>query len=143
MKPGFYNATQMNPPARARGVFMSSPSTPSMVVRVLAVVVSAFALFVWLQTVIILSEMTGSDAAGNGMAQGFAAIGLILLWIVLAVLALLSFAKGEMPRWAALGGLILIPASGLASMASLDLLTSGPGCRRITGRSSFRRWRHR
>ena len=101
----------------------SSPRKPSVAIFVLTLVLSALALLLWLQTVGLLSDLTGSDAAGNGMAQGFAAIGIILLWLLLGVLAIIAYAKGAMPRWAGLAALVLIPASAAASFGALDLLT--------------------
>lgn len=101
----------------------SSPKKPSVAVFVLALILGALALLLWLQTVGLLSELSSSDAAGNGMAQGFAAIGIILLWLALGVLAIIAYAKGSMPGWAALAALVLIPVSCAASFGALDLLT--------------------
>lgn len=101
----------------------SSPRKPSVAILVLTLVLSALALLFWLQTVGLLSELTGSDAAGNGMAQGFAAIGIILLWLPLGMLMIIAYAKGTMPGWAALAALVLIPASAALRFGALDLLT--------------------
>jgi hypothetical protein len=92
-------------------------------ILVLTIILSALALLFWLQTVGLLSDLSSGDAAGRGMAQGFAAIGIILVWLLLGVLAIIAYAKGTMPGWAALAALILIPASAAASFGALDLLT--------------------
>lgn len=70
-----------------------------------------------------LSNLGGSDAAGNGLGEAFAAIEIILVWLLLAVLFLSVWAKGNMPLPAALAGLVLIPASGVAAGMALDLLS--------------------
>ena len=56
--------------------------------RALTIILSVLALLVWLLTLSLLGDLTGSDAAGNGMAQGFAAVGLIVLWVLLAITAI-------------------------------------------------------
>src|SRR5262245_59351305 len=83
----------------------------------------AVTLLIWAFTLIGLSSMTGSDAAGNAMSQAFTALALIVLWIMLAVVALIGARKGAMPRAAWIAALLLIPASGFAAMMALDLLT--------------------
>jgi hypothetical protein len=88
-----------------------------------SVAVSAVTLAIWAFTLMALTSMTGSDPAGNAMAQGFAALGLIVLWIMLAVTALVGAKKGAMPKAAGLAALLLIPASGFAVMTAHDLLT--------------------
>ena len=45
---------------------------------------SALAIFVWLLALTTLNNLTGSDAAGNGLAQAYAAIELIFLWLFVA-----------------------------------------------------------
>ena len=107
---------------RIGGIRMSSPQKPSTLGRVLAFIFSAVALLLWLQTVGLLSDLTSGDAAGKGMAQGFAAIGIILLWVVLSVLTIIAYATGIMPGWTAIAALVLIPASGIASGVALELL---------------------
>lgn len=102
---------------------MSSTQQPSIVGQVLTVILSLIAGLLWLITLSLLGEMTGSDAAGNAMAQGFAALALVVLWLLLAIMGLIAFLKGAMPRWAAAAMLVLIPASGVASAVALELLT--------------------
>ena len=75
------------------------------------------ALLVWALALALLANLTGSDAAGNAIGQAYAAIAIIILWLLLAGLGIIAVLKGVMPRPAAVAALILIPASGFASMA--------------------------
>lgn len=86
-------------------------------------ILSALMLPLWIVQLSLLSDLTGSDAAGNGLAQAFAAGAIILLWALLAVLASVAYLNGDMPAWAGVATAILIPASGFAAMAALELLT--------------------
>jgi hypothetical protein len=81
------------------------------------------ALLVWLPTIANLSDLGGSDAAGNAMAQGFGAIEVILLWLLLAALVLLAVAKGASTPAASLAAVFLVPVSGAAALEALDLLS--------------------
>ena len=95
-------------------------------VAVAAIVVALIALFVWVPQLAMLTSLTGSDAAGNGMAQGFAALAIIVLWVLLAVLMILAGVAVASPMFAIAPGLVLLPLSGFAAMTALDLL-SHPG----------------
>jgi hypothetical protein len=72
-----------------------------------AIGVSAVTLLTWAFTLAGLTSLTGSDPAGNAMTQGFTALGLIVLWILLAVAALIGAKKGAMPRAAGIAALLL------------------------------------
>ena len=69
-----------------------------------------------------LTSLDSSDAAGNAMAQGLTALVAIVVWALLAIVALLCWAKGRMPAWAGLAALLLVPGSGVAAFSALDLL---------------------
>lgn len=103
---------------------MPTSQIASPVSLTIAVVLGGIAVLLWLFQVGTLNDLTGSDAAGNGMAQGFAAIAIVLLWLLLAIIAALAYAKGTMPGWAGIAALVLIPVSGLASLGALGLLTA-------------------
>lgn len=89
--------------------------------RVTGLVLGALCLLLWFIVVAPMADLGSSDPAGNAMAQGFAAIGIILLWGLLSILALVAAINGAMPSWAR-AALIVVPASGLAAMATLNLL---------------------
>jgi hypothetical protein len=88
-----------------------------------AYVLTAVAFLGWLLLLPGLASLNGSDAAGNAMSQGFAALQAIALWIVLAILTLLCLAKGQAPWWAALAAVALVPGSGVAAIGALELLS--------------------
>jgi len=87
-----------------------------------SVIISVLVLLVWMLQVASLTDLGHSDAAGNGMAQGFTALEIILLWVLLAVLLLVTGVAGRMPWPAAVAAVVLLPASGVAAMSALDLL---------------------
>jgi hypothetical protein len=87
-----------------------------------SIIVSVLILLVWMLQVASLSGLGHSDAAGNGMAQGFTALEIILLWVLLAILLLVTGVAGRMPWPAAVTAVVLLPASGIAAMSALDLL---------------------
>jgi hypothetical protein len=86
-------------------------------------IVAVLAAFVWVVQLATLSDLPGSDAAGNGIAQAFAALDIILLWGLLAVLVILTGVAGVLPLPAVLPGLLLLPLSGVAAMRALYLLS--------------------
>jgi hypothetical protein len=88
----------------------------------IAACLSIVALLLWAMQLALLHDLTGSDAAGNALTQAYGAIAVILLWVLLAVLALIAFFKGAMPTPAAIAALILIPVSGDAALSALELL---------------------
>jgi hypothetical protein len=66
--------------------------------------------------------MHTSDAAGNGLTQSFAFLTTIILWIFLGALLVVAGVKGEMPPWTSVAALILVPGSGAAAIAAVNLL---------------------
>jgi hypothetical protein len=90
---------------------------------VAAGIISVAALIIYALQVATLASLTGSDTAGNGYAQAYAAIEIIFLWTLLFALTLIAFFKGDMPRVAAVFAFLLVPASGLISFEVLGLLT--------------------
>jgi hypothetical protein len=104
---------------------MSSGTTISPRVRIASIALGTVCLLLWVIVVVPMAELGRSDPAGNAMAQGFAGLGIILLWGLLSILAVIASMKGAIPAWARIG-LILVPVSGAAAMMALDLL-SRPG----------------
>jgi len=97
-------------------------SRPSSGAVVAAYVLSAVALLAWLILLPGLASLDASDAAGNAMAQGFAALQAIVVWVLLAIVILLCWAKGRMPPWAGVAALALVPGSCVAAFGALTLL---------------------
>ena len=88
------------------------------------IILGGLASFIWMVQVAELSDLAGSDAAGNGLARAFAAIEIVVLWLLLAVVLFIASAISAPPIAAALPGLLLIPVSGGAALKSLELLAS-------------------
>lgn len=61
-----------------------------------------------------LTGLQGTDAAGRGMALGFAVVIGAMLWLVLAGLFVLAWFNGRLPPWAAVAAVLLLPLSGIA-----------------------------
>ena len=99
---------------------MEKPTSSGAVAA--AYVLAAVALLGWLILLPGLASLDSSDAAGNAMSQGFAALQAITLWVVLAILTLLCLAKGQAPAWASLAAVLLVPGSGVAAIGALELL---------------------
>lgn len=89
----------------------------------LAAGLSILALLFYALSLATLSDLAGSDPAGNAYAQAYGAIEIIFLWLLLGVLALIAFLKGAMPNWAALAALILVPVSAFVAFGVLELLS--------------------
>lgn len=83
---------------------------------------SALAIFVWLLALATLSNLTGSDPPGNALAQAYAGMELIFLWLLLAAIAILTFIKVGIETLAALAAYLLIPASGVVAVMTIGLL---------------------
>jgi hypothetical protein len=90
----------------------------------LASVLSLLILLVWAFLLNSLTDLNGSDPAGNALTQGFTALAILILWALLGGLAIIAVVRGPMPPAAALAALLLIPSSGWAAIAALDLLAS-------------------
>lgn len=81
------------------------------------------ALLVYLVQLVTLSDLAGSDPAGNAYAQAYGAIEIIFLWLLLAAVTLIAFFKGSMPKPAAVAAFIMVPASGFVALQVLGLLS--------------------
>ncbi len=84
---------------------------------------SLLIVLVWLVGLATLSDLNGSDPAGNGLAQAFAGIEIIILWLLLAIFAIVAGIKGGIDTPVAIAVFILIPISGIAALGCLGLLT--------------------
>ena len=86
------------------------------------IVLSIVILLLWALQLVTVASLGQSDAAGNGLAQAYAAIQMIALWLLLMVLTILAAAKGGAPGPAHFAALVIVPASGLVAWAAADLL---------------------
>ena len=63
----------------------------------------------------------------KGVAAIYALLSSVLLWITLAVLLVISAARGGMPGWAAFTALVVHPLSGVAAIIAVFLLGANSG----------------
>ncbi len=103
---------------------MPEPVKTSSAAPAIAAGLGALALLLWALALTTLSDLAGSDAAGNGYAQAYAAIELFILWALLALVTLIACVKGEVAWPAVITAAILIPASGVAAFVVLGLLST-------------------
>ena len=95
----------------------------SVVAVVLGTLLAAACLFFTLILTAGMASLTSSDAAGNGMAQGFTAVGLILLFILLAALVLTAVLGGRIPAGGRIASLLLTPVAFVAIFQAFNLLS--------------------
>jgi hypothetical protein len=100
---------------------MSTGTELSRGTRAAAIVLGTISLLLWMIVALQMSAFGTSDPAGNAMMAGFAGLGLILLWILLSILALITAKKGAIPAWARFA-MFLVPVSGVAAVMTLELL---------------------
>jgi hypothetical protein len=72
------------------------------------------------------SDFHKSDAAGNAMAQGFAFLLAIVLWLLLGVLLLMSGARNKLPGISILITLALYVGAGSGYFVALNILKEAP-----------------
>lgn len=78
---------------------------------IVAVILILLAAFLTIGVGVNVGSLHSSDAAGNGLAQGFAMVLAIGDWIVLAILLLVCGARGGFPRFS---GVVMLFAFALA-----------------------------
>jgi hypothetical protein len=102
---------------------MPTSTTGSRAAFAASLGLSGLAALFWLLVLATLSDLSSSDAAGNGLAQAFGAVEVIILWMLLAILMIIAAVNGQIPPTAGLAALILVPASGVVTMIALGLLS--------------------
>jgi len=103
----------------------TNPTPPRSAAVASAIAISVLSLLILLLWAFLLNSLTdlnGSDPAGNALTQGYTALAILILWALLSGLAIIAVVRGPMPPAAALAALLLIPSSGWAAIAALDLL---------------------
>ena len=109
-------------PTKGRGR-MAEPAKAHPVAIAVSLGFGILALLFWVLALATLSDLAGSDAAGNGYAQAYAAVEIIILWGLLALITLIAGVSGVMAWPSVLAAAILIPLSGIVSFAVLKLLS--------------------
>ena len=69
-----------------------------------------------------ISDLGSTDPAGRGMGLGFGEMFGLALWILLGILLIVGAVKGEMPIWAAIAAVILVPASAIAAAFATEFI---------------------
>ncbi len=100
-----------------------SSGRPSSGAVIAASVLSLLIFMVWAALVATLSSLGDSDPAGNGLEEAFAGFEIIVVWILLAILLVVTGVLGVMP-WpqGVAAAVVLLPASGIAALVALGLL---------------------
>jgi hypothetical protein len=86
------------------------------------IVLSVVAGLLWLLHLATVASLGHSDAAGNGIGEAYAAIQIIVLWLLLTIMTIVASLKGAAPRPAIVAALVIVPVSGFVAMAAADLL---------------------
>jgi hypothetical protein len=105
--------TDAPPPAASR------PPIGTLILLVLA------SLLYLLMLANLVSD-SGTDAAGRGLNEAFAALVGFLLWSVLAILLVVAAVKGAMPP-AGAGAILLLPVSAVGAVVAAGLIERAPG----------------
>lgn len=104
----------------------TTSTTPSETVPIGSLVLIALGVVPYAMVMAGMSDLHDIDGISRGLAAAYAVVGIVILWIMLAILLAMGAAKGRMPRWAGIAALILHPVSLVAVGATVDLLSS-PG----------------
>jgi len=98
------------------------PADPAQVrgapVGMIIVLVIAAVLYLAMLSTITFSTGSGDASFGQAIASLMATAG---LWIALAVLLVIGATMGEMPRWARVVAIFLMPFSGAATFTAIDM----------------------
>lgn len=88
---------------------------------IMLVLLLAAATLLYLAAVAFYADSGGGDAAGMGMARGFATFGMLLLWLVLGLFMLLACIRAA-PSGGAVGvALFLIAGGAVASVHAISM----------------------
>lgn len=75
----------------------------------------------YLFVAVAISEFGQSDAAGNGMAQGFAFLAMLALWLPLGLFVLLACIRARVGGAVIAGALLLLITAAMASLTAITL----------------------
>jgi hypothetical protein len=100
----------------------SSPlqTAPSAPVGMLALLVLAGGLYLWLMVSITGPNAHGDAVVGQALEQFFLTV---FLWGALAVLLAVGGVMGEMPRWAAILAFFAHPLSVVGALIAIDMMS--------------------
>lgn len=85
------------------------------------IVLVVAAVFVYAGMMGCIADATHTDAAGRGMAMGFAVALGVVLWLLLIVMTVIGFTHGRRPRWVKAAAVGLLPLSAVAAATAAGL----------------------
>jgi hypothetical protein len=99
---------------------MSTSSSPRQSAPIGALLLLAIACGLYVALLVTASTplSSGEGAFGDGIESLFVTFA---LWIVLALLLVNGGLMGEMPQWSAIVWVVLVPLSGVAAFAAVDM----------------------
>ena len=96
---------------------------------VLAGILLVITLLLWAAVVANGATLNSSDAAGNALSSAYGVFMVIGLWVLLVILLIISGTKSDMPGWNKAAAFILVPASGMATLVAMSLMSGHPSVR--------------
>jgi hypothetical protein len=96
---------------------------------VLGIILAAAAVVLWLGLVATGATLNDSDPAGNGLSYAYGVFIAMGLWVVLSGLMIMAAVKWGIPAWTQVAALILVPASCIAAIKAIHLMSGHPGMR--------------
>jgi lipoprotein NlpI len=92
-----------------------------------AIITLILAVFPYAGMLASLSDLgrSGNDAMGRGFDEAFAVLFGIALWLLLGILLLIGWLRGEMPDWSVTAAAVLWPLSAVSASIALDFIDHG------------------
>lgn len=90
---------------------------------VLNLILLGVTVLLWFALVGTVLTLNDSDPAGNGLSYAFGVFMAIGLWVLLAGLLVMAAVRGDMPGWSKVAAVILVPASGVAALGAIHLMS--------------------
>jgi hypothetical protein len=87
-----------------------------------SIVLSIVIGLLWALHLATVASLGRSDAAGDSLAEAFAAIQVVVLWSLLAIMTMIAGFKAATPRPSVIAALVIVPASGFVAMEAAELL---------------------
>jgi hypothetical protein len=101
---------------------MSNEIAPRPAMTVLFTLLLIFAAFLATWVTALAADFHGSDAAGNGMAQGFAFLGAILFWIAAGVLLVLCGVRAGFSAVRVLAAIVALAVAVTSHFMAMSIL---------------------
>src|SRR5882672_10139288 len=106
---------------------MVTSSSPTRSAPIGAVLLLGFAGLLYAGMMACISDLPSSDPMGRGLGLAFGAMFGPALWIILAGLLIIGSVKGEMPYWAGIAAIVLLPMSAVSATIAVNSVKSESG----------------